>query len=130
MEARSPPDALACPRVGCDDPPASPRAPGGPQVPQTTDEQRMARAMALGASVRTSTAPNPWVGAVVVTADGVAHDGATEPPGGRHAEIVALDAARGAQGDGATEGATVYVTLEPCAHTGRTGPCADALIAA
>lgn len=99
-------------------------------MPQTTDEQRMARAIELGASVRTSTAPNPWVGALVVSADGSVHTGATEPPGGRHAEIVALDAARAAGGEAKTRGAVVYVTLEPCAHTGRTGPCAEALVQA
>jgi len=94
----------------------------------TTDEMRMARAIDLADAVRTATAPNPWVGAVVVSPDGSLHDGATEPPGGRHAEVGALDAARSAGGDTATRGATAYVTLEPCAHTGRTGPCADALI--
>ncbi len=99
-------------------------------MPQTTDEQRMATAIELAASVRTSTAPNPWVGAVIVSADGSIHTGATEPPGGRHAEIVALDAARAAGGDAKTRGAVAYVTLEPCAHTGRTGPCADALVEA
>ena len=99
-------------------------------MPATTDEMRMADAIELGASVRTSTAPNPWVGAVIVSADGSRHAGATEPPGQRHAEVVALDAARAAGGDAATRGATVYVTLEPCAHTGRTGPCSEALIAA
>lgn len=93
-----------------------------------TDDEHMDLALARAASVRTATAPNPWVGAVVVTAGGAVHTGATEPPGGRHAEIVALDAAAAA-GD-ATTGATVYVTLEPCAHRGRTGPCADALVAA
>ncbi|MEI2420262.1 bifunctional diaminohydroxyphosphoribosylaminopyrimidine deaminase/5-amino-6-(5-phosphoribosylamino)uracil reductase, partial [Arthrospira platensis SPKY2] len=51
--------------------------------------------------------------------------GATEPPGGRHAEVVALEAA-----GRAAEGATVVVTLEPCAHHGRTPPCIDALRAA
>lgn len=96
----------------------------------TTDEQRMATAIELGASVRTATAPNPWVGAVVVAADGTVHTGATEPPGGRHAEVVALDAARASAGPDAARGATAYVTLEPCSHTGRTGPCADALVAA
>ncbi len=75
-----------------------------------------------------ATSPNPWVGAVVVTADGRAFAGATEPPGGRHAEIVALDAARVAGAE--TAGATLYVTLEPCAHQGRTPPCVDAVIAA
>jgi diaminohydroxyphosphoribosylaminopyrimidine deaminase / 5-amino-6-(5-phosphoribosylamino)uracil reductase len=90
------------------------------------DEAWMGEALAMARSVRTSTAPNPWVGAVVVPAgDGPAALGATQPPGGPHAEIVALDLA----GDDA-RGATVYVTLEPCAHQGRTPPCVDALIAA
>ena len=69
--------------------------------------------------------PNPGVGCVIVAPDDRVFEGATEPPGQRHAEVAALDAA-----GGAARGATVYVTLEPCAHTGRTGPCADALIAA
>jgi diaminohydroxyphosphoribosylaminopyrimidine deaminase/5-amino-6-(5-phosphoribosylamino)uracil reductase len=85
----------------------------------------MARAVELAAGVRTATSPNPWVGAVLVTAGGQQYEGATEPPGGRHAEIVALDAA----GPGA-EGGTLFVTLEPCAHHGRTPPCADALVEA
>lgn len=85
----------------------------------------MQRAMSNAAAVRTSTSPNPWVGAVVVTASGEAFDGATQPPGGPHAEIVALRAA----GD-ESHGATIYSTLEPCSHHGRTGPCAEALIAA
>ena len=86
------------------------------------------RAVANAAAVRRSTSPNPWVGAVVVTADGRTFDGATEPPGGRHAEIVALDAARAAGADLA--GASIVVTLEPCRHQGRTGPCTDALLGA
>lgn len=86
------------------------------------------RALANAAGVRRTTSPNPWVGAVLVTADGRAFDGATEPPGGRHAEIVALDAARAAGAELA--GASMVVTLEPCSHQGRTGPCADALLAA
>ena len=60
--------------------------------------------------------------------DGRTFVGATEPPGGRHAEIVALDAARAAGAD--VRGATVFTTLEPCSHHGRTGPCANALIEA
>ena len=88
----------------------------------------MRRAIDLAASVRSTTSPNPWVGAVVVTPDGGQFDGTTEPPGGRHAEIVALDAARAA--NASTAGATVYTTLEPCSHQGRTAPCADALIEA
>lgn len=85
----------------------------------------MQRAMGLAASVRTATSPNPWVGCVMVTPTGDVFDGATAPPGGPHAEAVALAAA----GPDA-RGATAYVTLEPCAHVGRTGPCAEALIAA
>lgn len=84
------------------------------------------RARELGHDVRRRTPPNPWVGAVLVSSDGdVVGEGATEPPGGRHAEIVALEAA----GD-AAHGGTMFVTLEPCSHHGRTGPCVDALIAA
>jgi diaminohydroxyphosphoribosylaminopyrimidine deaminase / 5-amino-6-(5-phosphoribosylamino)uracil reductase len=86
------------------------------------DEAAMARALDLAAAVRTSTSPNPWVGAVVVTPDG-SYAGATEPPGGRHAEIVALQEA----GE-AARGATLATTLEPCSHHGRTGPCADAIV--
>src|SRR5690349_16175540 len=86
----------------------------------------MARARELGTSVLGSTSPNPPVGAVVLAADGtVAGEGATAPPGGPHAEVRALDQA----GDRA-RGGTAVVTLEPCAHTGRTGPCTDALLAA
>ena len=83
----------------------------------------MARAVALGDAVRAATSPNPWVGAVLVSADGQVFEGATQPPGGPHAEAAALRAA----GD-AAEGATLYVTLEPCSHHGRTPPCADALV--
>ncbi|MBJ7451086.1 MAG: bifunctional diaminohydroxyphosphoribosylaminopyrimidine deaminase/5-amino-6-(5-phosphoribosylamino)uracil reductase RibD, partial [Blastococcus sp.] len=93
-----------------------------------TDRERaaMARARELGAAVLGTTSPNPAVGAVILAADGtVAGEGATQPPGGAHAEVRALAAA----GERA-RGGTSVVTLEPCAHTGRTGPCADALIAA
>ena len=70
--------------------------------------------------------PNPTVGAVVVSADGaMLGEGVTEPAGGRHGEIVALDAA----GD-AARGATLYVTMEPCAHHGRTPPCVDRIVEA
>ena len=84
----------------------------------------MRRALALAASVRMRTAPNPWVGSVVV-AQGNWYEGATEPPGGPHAEVVALASA----GDRA-DGATLYTTLEPCAHQGLTPPCTDAIVAA
>ena len=92
----------------------------------TPDEALMAEAVELGRAVRRSTPPNPWVGCVLVPAgDGPAAEGATQPPGGPHAEVVALELA----GDTA-RGATAYVSLEPCSHHGRTPPCADALIAA
>ena len=90
------------------------------------DEQYMALAIAAAEAVRSRTSPNPWVGAVVVTSAGEVFDGATEPPGGRHAEVVALDRAR--QAGAETSGATVYVTLEPCCHQGRTGPCTRAIL--
>lgn len=93
-----------------------------------TDTDQMTRALALGASVRAVTPPNPWVGCVLQVVGGSTFDGATEAAGGRHAEAVALDAARAAGVD--TAGATAWVTLEPCSHDGRTPPCADALIAA
>lgn len=84
----------------------------------------MRRAIRNAAAVRAITSPRPWVGAVVVTADGEVFDGATEPVPGRHAEVVALDEA------GVAVGATVFTTLEPCSHTNVTGPCADALVTA
>lgn len=89
------------------------------------NEVAMRRAIDLAARARFQAPPNPWVGCVLLRDGEVIAEGATEAPGGRHAEIVALDAA----GDAAC-GATAVVTLEPCSHTGRTGPCADALIAA
>jgi diaminohydroxyphosphoribosylaminopyrimidine deaminase/5-amino-6-(5-phosphoribosylamino)uracil reductase len=86
----------------------------------------MAAAVVLGEAARQVSPPNPWVGAVVLSRDGRRrYEGATEAPGGRHAEIVALDHA----GDDAI-GGTLVVTLEPCSHQGRTGPCADAIIEA
>ena len=90
------------------------------------DTNYMMQAIAIAASVRMRTSPNPWVGCVIVTTDGQTFTGATEAPGGRHAEIVALDAARVANAQ--LQGATVYTTLEPCHHQGRTGPCTEALI--
>lgn len=85
----------------------------------------MERAVQLAGTVRGRTSPNPWVGAVVVGAEGTVFEGATSPPGGPHAEVAALVAA-GAR----AVGATLVVTLEPCAHRGRTGPCVDAIVAA
>ncbi len=87
-----------------------------------TDETAMRRAMELAATVRTATSPNPWVGTVIEPGG---FEGATSPPGGPHAEVHALRAA----GD-AARGATLYVTLEPCSHTGRTPACVDEIVEA
>lgn len=83
----------------------------------------MRRAIALAATARAVAPPNPWVGAVVLAGGG--YEGATCPPGGPHAEVVALAAA----GD-AARGATLVCTLEPCSFHGRTPPCVDAIVAA
>lgn len=91
----------------------------------TVDERWMGAAIDAAEWVRARTSPNPWVGAVIVTDDGAEFTGATAPPGGQHAEIAALAAA----GDQA-RGATLYVTLEPCAHQGRTPPCTEAIVTA
>ena len=91
------------------------------------DDLWMGRALAVAETARLIASPNPWVGCVIVCTDGHAFEGATEAAGGRHAERVALDAAL--RGGANTVGATVYTTLEPCSHHGRTGPCTDALIA-
>ncbi len=89
------------------------------------DHAFMARALRLAQRAAGTSAPNPAVGCVLVRDGRVVGEGFTQPPGGPHAEIVALRAA-GAD----ARGATAYVTLEPCDHTGRTGPCSAALIEA
>jgi diaminohydroxyphosphoribosylaminopyrimidine deaminase / 5-amino-6-(5-phosphoribosylamino)uracil reductase len=93
------------------------------------DERFMQLALALGRRGLGRTWPNPSVGAVVVRADGslplVVGRGVTRPGGRPHAEPVALE-----QAGTAARGATLYVTLEPCSHHGRSPPCADAIIAA
>jgi diaminohydroxyphosphoribosylaminopyrimidine deaminase / 5-amino-6-(5-phosphoribosylamino)uracil reductase len=86
------------------------------------DRAFMDRALARGETARRRTAPNPWVGAVVVRDGEIVGQGATRAPGGAHAEIEALREA----GDRA-RGATVYTSLEPCDHQGRTGPCVVAV---
>jgi diaminohydroxyphosphoribosylaminopyrimidine deaminase/5-amino-6-(5-phosphoribosylamino)uracil reductase len=88
----------------------------------------MRRAIELASSTRALASPNPYVGCVLVRDGKVLGEGAHLYEARDHAEIVALkDAA--SRGE-STEAATAYVTLEPCSHTGRTGPCADALVAA
>lgn len=90
------------------------------------EQAAMHRALALAETVRGRTSPNPPVGAVILAGDGtLAGEGATQPVGGAHAEVMALAKA----GEGA-RGGTAVVTLEPCAHIGHTGPCVDALLAA
>ncbi len=86
----------------------------------------MSMAMAEGEKARFHAPPNPWVGALVVNERGViVGEGHTQAPGESHAEVEALRRA----GD-AARGATMIVTLEPCSHVGRTGPCAEAIIEA
>jgi diaminohydroxyphosphoribosylaminopyrimidine deaminase/5-amino-6-(5-phosphoribosylamino)uracil reductase len=89
------------------------------------DLAMMEQALALGAGARLRAHPNPWVGAVLADAHGAVATGATAAPGGPHAEVAALAAA----GQRA-RGATLWCTLEPCSHHGRTPPCADALVGA
>ncbi|HEY7776140.1 MAG TPA: bifunctional diaminohydroxyphosphoribosylaminopyrimidine deaminase/5-amino-6-(5-phosphoribosylamino)uracil reductase RibD [Kineobactrum sp.] len=88
------------------------------------DTRMMARALQLARLGRYWATPNPHVGCVLVRDGQVIGEGFTQPAGGNHAEIEALQAA------GDARGATAYVTLEPCSHHGKTGPCADALVVA
>jgi len=85
----------------------------------------MERARELASGSRLIAPPNPWVGAVVLDTHtgAVVGEGRPQAPGANHAEVEAL-----AQAGAAARGATLVVTLEPCAHTGRTGPCVDAII--
>jgi diaminohydroxyphosphoribosylaminopyrimidine deaminase/5-amino-6-(5-phosphoribosylamino)uracil reductase len=89
------------------------------------DERWMARALELGRAGRGRTSPNPVVGAVLVRDGRIVGEGHHERAGAPHAEAVAL-----AQAGDAARGATLYVTLEPCSHHGRTAPCAPAVAAA
>ena len=91
----------------------------------SADERWMRLALSLGVRGLGTTWPNPAVGCVIVKDSRVVGRGWTQPSGRPHAERVAL-----AQAGDATRGATAYVTLEPCSHTGKTSPCADALIEA
>lgn len=112
-------------------------APAGPAAGRGDDAALMAEAIAAAERVRGRTAPNPWVGAVVVAPQGPfarragsasateRFVGATSPPGGPHAEVEAL-----ARAGARARGGTLVVTLEPCAHHGRTPPCTDAIVAA
>ena len=88
------------------------------------DREMMSKALKLAAQGRFTTSPNPTVGCVIVADGEIVGQGFTRPAGGNHAEIEALHSA------GDVTGATAYVSLEPCSHQGKTGPCVDALIAA
>ena len=90
------------------------------------DELYMRQALALACLAEGDTSPNPMVGAVIVSADGeVVGEGYHHKAGQPHAEINALKEAKKL-----ARGGTIYVTLEPCSHFGRTGPCCEAIIAA
>ncbi|WP_137136999.1 bifunctional diaminohydroxyphosphoribosylaminopyrimidine deaminase/5-amino-6-(5-phosphoribosylamino)uracil reductase RibD [Rhizobium sp. FKY42] len=89
------------------------------------DERWMAEALSLGMQELGATWPNPAVGCIIVKEGQVVGRGWTQKTGRPHAEAVAL-----AEAGPAAEGATAYVTLEPCSHHGKTSPCAEALIAA
>jgi diaminohydroxyphosphoribosylaminopyrimidine deaminase/5-amino-6-(5-phosphoribosylamino)uracil reductase len=92
----------------------------------TADEQHMRRALDLARAGVGLVSPNPAVGAVVVDASGrEAGAGTHTYDGVKHAEVLALE-----QAGHASRGGTLYLNLEPCSHQGRTGPCADAVIAA
>ena len=86
------------------------------------DLKFMLRAISVAERARQWAPPNPWVGCVLVKDRKVIAEGWTQEFGGKHAEVVALEKA-----GAAAKGATAYVTLEPCAHHGRTGPCCEAL---
>jgi diaminohydroxyphosphoribosylaminopyrimidine deaminase/5-amino-6-(5-phosphoribosylamino)uracil reductase len=90
----------------------------------------MAVALSQARAALGRTFPNPPVGAVVFRGDRVLGRGRTRPVGGPHAEIVALESARRRVGDRGLRGAAMAVTLEPCSHTGRTGPCTERLLTA
>jgi diaminohydroxyphosphoribosylaminopyrimidine deaminase/5-amino-6-(5-phosphoribosylamino)uracil reductase len=87
------------------------------------DEKYMRRALRLAARAAGRTSPNPMVGAVVVSGDKIVGEGYHRAAGEPHAEVNAL-----AKAGDAARGATLYTTLEPCAHHGRTPPCVDAIV--
>jgi len=110
-------------------PAAEPTARPAPGRTPTLDHSRLTQALALAESAFGLSDPNPRVGCVIGRPDGsVLGSGFTQQAGGAHAEVMALRDARAADHD--LRGATAWVTLEPCAHHGRTPPCCDALIEA
>lgn len=115
---------LAMPRESADNKPAAGSAARADTL-AARDQEFMARALELAAKAQGLASPNPVVGAVLVREGRLIAEAFHTYDGLRHAEIVALEAA----GEKA-RGATLYINLEPCSHTGRTGPCTRALIAA
>src|SRR5205814_9106067 len=94
-------------------------------MPHSFDDERfMRRALELAAKGRYSTSPNPMVGCVIVRDDQIISEGFHRRAGEPHAEVEALRHCRD------PHGATLYVTLEPCAHHGRTPPCTEKIIEA
>ena len=94
------------------------------------DEKMLRKALRAATRGDGRTFPNPSVGAVLYRGDRILGSGTTRPPGGPHAEIVAIEAARRRHGEKALRGASMAVTLEPCDFEGRTGPCTRAIIEA
>lgn len=95
------------------------------QVATSNRTDYMQRALSLARLALVHASPNPAVGAVIVKDGIIVGEGYTQPPGSNHAEIVALQ-----QAEDKARGATMYVTLEPCCHQGRTPPCTTAIIEA
>ncbi|MCY3963917.1 MAG: bifunctional diaminohydroxyphosphoribosylaminopyrimidine deaminase/5-amino-6-(5-phosphoribosylamino)uracil reductase RibD [Acidobacteria bacterium] len=98
-------------------------APGANRRFDDADRRAMGRALTLARRGRSTTAPNPMVGSVVVRAGEVVGEGWHRRAGGEHAEAMALG-----QAGGRARGGTIYVTLEPCNHDGRTPPCAERIL--
>src|SRR5687767_8445426 len=92
----------------------------------TTDHEHLSRTLELAQRGQGSVHPNPVVGAVVVRDGQVLGEGWHAQYGGPHAEVNAIEACGGAD----LRGATMYVSLEPCCHQGKTPPCTDAILAA
>ena len=92
-------------------------------IKMVNDKKYMTRALKLAEKARGLTSPNPMVGAVVVNNDIIVGEGYHKKAGGPHAEVFALQEA-----GNKAKGATIYITLEPCCHYGKTPPCTDAII--
>ena len=96
------------------------------ETTEAADQRWMRRALALAEKARRIAPPNPAVGAVIVKDGEILGEGFTQETGGPHAEVMALRDAKAHGRD--VRGATIYVTLEPCSHWGRTPPCALAIV--